>query len=216
MSKTDWHLLNQRRSCSLLARRTVTHRGAPTTPTAASLIAALQVQEALKLLHGMDALLGRGFVFDGMHHESYVVQYPIDPSCGWHEPAPPIETMADLHSGTSLATVWERATQLLGAVDALDLSRDVVASLECPACGTRRDAFAPPDRVPQELLWCQVCHEECVPRFLHSLTEDRTLLERTVSGIGLPLWDIVWARNGENAIGIELAGDNPFGEASSD
>src|SRR5678816_289328 len=58
MSTVDWDLLNKRRSCSLLARRAAAERGTPTTPTTASIIAAIQVNEVVKHLHGMDALLG--------------------------------------------------------------------------------------------------------------------------------------------------------------
>jgi hypothetical protein len=36
------------------------------------------------------------------------------------------------------------------------------------------------------------------------------LLSRTVAEIGLPAWEIIWARRGENGVGIELAGDSPF------
>jgi len=59
MSAVDWDLLNKRRSCSLLARRAIAQRGTPTTPTTASIIGAIQVQEMIKLLHGRPALLGR-------------------------------------------------------------------------------------------------------------------------------------------------------------
>ena len=55
MSMVDWDLLNKRRSCSLLARRAIAYRG---TPTTASIIAALQMQEVVKLLHGRGTLLG--------------------------------------------------------------------------------------------------------------------------------------------------------------
>jgi len=37
------------------------------------------------------------------------------------------------------------------------------------------------------------------------------LLDRTPAQIGLPAWDIVWARNGSRMIGLEIAGDKPPG-----
>lgn len=210
MSRADWALLDQRRSCSLLGRRAATSRGTPTTPTTASVVAALQVQEVVKFLHGMDPLLGRGLVFDGAHHDSYLVSYPVDPACDWHDPPPRIEAMSDLHSGSTLQAVWERASTILGAVDALELSRDIVTTLVCPACQTERDVFAPPDSVPEQLLLCQGCQEECVPRMVHSLTADDEMLERTVAGVGLPSWDIVWARRGDEFVGIEMTADSLF------
>jgi len=58
MSQVDWDLVNKRRSCSLLARRALTARGTPTTPTIASIIAGIQTQEVVKQLHGFPSLWG--------------------------------------------------------------------------------------------------------------------------------------------------------------
>lgn len=33
------------------------------------------------------------------------------------------------------------------------------------------------------------------------------MLSMTLSEIGLPLWDILWARYNDNYIGIEISGD---------
>ena len=33
--------------------------------------------------------------------------------------------------------------------------------------------------------------------------------------IGLPKWDILWARRGEQSLGLELAGDNPLAPRTS-
>src|SRR5262245_51830865 len=98
MSAVDWDLLNKRRSCSLLARRALEQRGTPTTPTTASVIAGIQVAEVIKHLHGLGALLGKGFVFDGAEHTSYRVNYPVDPNCPWHEPAARVEPLPQLDS----------------------------------------------------------------------------------------------------------------------
>jgi adenylyltransferase/sulfurtransferase len=137
MSEVDWDLLNKRRSCSLLARRALAQRGTPTTPTTASIIAALQVQELIKILHRMEALIGSGLVFDGAAHSSYLVNYPINPDCPWHEPPAPIEVLAGFTSNMPLRELWREGEQRLGSIDALDLSRELVRELVCPGCGQR-------------------------------------------------------------------------------
>jgi adenylyltransferase/sulfurtransferase len=83
MSKVDWDLLNKRRSCSLLAARAIQQRGTPTTSTTASVIGAIQVQEAIKLLHGQTDFLGKGFFYDGARHQSYPISYSRHPGCEW-------------------------------------------------------------------------------------------------------------------------------------
>jgi adenylyltransferase/sulfurtransferase len=210
MSKVDWELLNKRRSCSLLARRALAQRGTPTTPTTASVIGAIQAQEVVKLLHGRDALLGRGFVFDGAEHSSYAVKYPIDPDCPWHEPPAPIETMPQLDSNTKLSWLWREATNRLGGVNALDFAREIVERLECSACGRSESVLQPAERIRADQLRCANCGGESAAVFLHSISAGSPLLEKSAREIGLPPWDIVWARRGDQALGFEFSGDNPF------
>lgn len=210
MSKVDWDLLNKRRSCSLLARRALAQRGTPTTPTTASVIGAIQVQETVKLLHRRNALLGRGFIFDGAEHSSYTTVYQIDPDCPWHEAPAPVESTSHFNSQTKLAHVWQEALRRLGGVDALDFAREIVGRLECPACGAREEIFQPAEKIQEHQLRCPKCGAESVATFLHSIDGASGVLEKTAREIGLPAWDIVWARRGDQTIGFELSGDDPF------
>ena len=210
MSRVDWDVLNQRRSCSLLARRALAQRGTPTTPTTASVIGAIQVQETVKLLHGRGALLGRGFVFDGAEHSSYATAYPVDPECPWHEPPAPIETMPQFSSETKLAEIWEEGARRLGRVEALDLGRELVERLECSACGAREEILQPAEKIPEDRLRCRKCGAEAAAVFLHSVGGGGDCLGKSAREIGLPAWDILWARCGDRFVGFELSGDNPF------
>ena len=209
MSQTDWDLLNKRRSCSLLARRALAARGTPTTPTTASIIAGMQVQEVVKILHGMDALVGGGFVFDGQGHTSYAVTYQINPDCPWHESAAPITSCAQFTSETALRQIWNFATDQLGGVDAIDFGREVVHELVCSKCGERHAVFQPVEKITDDDATCEKCGAEAAPVFFHSITANSPLLDKTVRQLGLPKWEIVWPRRGEKAIGIEIAGDAP-------
>jgi len=207
MSQVDWDLLNKRRSCSLLARRALAQRGTPTTPITASIIGAMQAQEVIKHLHGLGALLGRGFIYDGAEHSSYTVNYPINPECPWHEPPATIESLPQFDSCTRLEALWQEGTRRLGELDALDLARELVERLECPKCGRKEDVLLPAEKVREDQLRCSGCGGECAPVFVHSLNAGSELLGKTPREIGLPAWDIVWARRGMQSIGLELSGD---------
>jgi molybdopterin/thiamine biosynthesis adenylyltransferase len=213
MSELDWDLLNKRRSCSLLARHALAQAGTPTTPTTASVIAAVQVQEVIKHLHGMASLMGRGFIYEGLGHNSYVVSYPINPACPWHEPEAPIETIAKFDSGTSLKVIWDFAAGRIGTMDALDFSRELVDRVGCPACGHQEPVFQPVEKITEAQARCPRCGTEGQPGFVHSVGAESELLDKSSRELGLPHWDIVWARAGERSLGIELAGDNPFVKA---
>ena len=209
MSAVDWDLLNKRRSCSLLARRALEQRGTPTTPTTASIIGAIQAQEAVKLLHGMDALLGRGFIFEGAGHNSYSTSYRINPDCPWHEEPAEMIALPDVTSETPLQALVSEARGRLGGFDALDLSRELVEQLECPACHRSEPIWRPMENVTEEQALCS-CGAERVPQFVHSISGSSDLLEKSPHELGLPEWDIVWARHGLDMIGFKIAGDDPF------
>lgn len=207
MSAVDWELLNKRRSCSLLARRAFAQRGTPTTPTTASIIGALQAQEVVKHLHGHDAMLGRGYFFDGASHESYAMNYPVHPDCPWHEDAPPIRTMSQISSDTPLQTIADLAAAQLGGLEALDLSRELVESMQCPGCQQLQFVWQTAENVSADQLTCPTCQREASPRFIHSLPFDSPHLSKTPRSLGLPSWDVIWGRSGDKIIGFELAGD---------
>ncbi|MEY2409055.1 MAG: molybdopterin-synthase adenylyltransferase [Verrucomicrobiota bacterium] len=210
MSDVDWQILNKRRSCSMLARRALEQRGTPTTPTTASIIGAIQTQEALKFLHGIDALFGRGFVFEGRNHQSYSTTYPINPDCPWHEAPPEIIALPDAGLDTPLQALADEAGRRLGGFDALDLAREIVEHLECPKCHRVEVVLKPAEKVSEDQALCSGCGIEAAPKFLNSIASGNPLLAKTARELGLPAWEILWARYGGQSIGLELAGDNPF------
>lgn len=205
MNEVDWQMVQQSRSCSLAARQASLQGGVPTTPTTASVIGAIQAQEVVKLLHGMDALLGKGFFFEGLSHSSYPIQYSIRPDCGWHEPPRTLETVAGLDSSRPLKEAWTQACRMLGDLDAIDLSRELVERLECPQCGQAEEILLPAVKIRLDQMLCSKCGSECSPRFLSSLHRGSRLLQRTPSEMGLPGNDILWARRGEDCLGLEMA-----------
>ena len=92
MTERDYQLLNLRYSCPLLQRDEILAGKVPTAPTIASMMAALEVQEALKLLHGMPVAAGSALVFNGVANQFYTTRLPFRDDCLSHETYPePIE-----------------------------------------------------------------------------------------------------------------------------
>ena len=88
MSPHDHELLALRRGCALLDREEMLAGKVPTTGTSGSVVAALQVQELIKLLHAdrmTDSFAGQGVAFNGLTHDSYVVTYPRHDECLSHD-----------------------------------------------------------------------------------------------------------------------------------
>ncbi len=87
MSEIDYKLINKRKSCMLLGLDEINEGKIPTTPTIASIIAGVQVQEAVKYLHKREDLLvlnGKGFIFSGNNNDSYIIEYQKNEDCPSH------------------------------------------------------------------------------------------------------------------------------------
>lgn len=86
-SEADYKSLNKRKSCMLLGITDIQQGKIPTTPTISSVIAGIQVQEAIKFLHKREELIlldGKGFVFNGATNDSYIVEYQPKEECPSH------------------------------------------------------------------------------------------------------------------------------------
>jgi adenylyltransferase/sulfurtransferase len=209
MGRADWELITQRRSCSLLAGRAMARGGTPTTPTTASIIGAIQAQEAVKWVHGMDSIMGRGYVFEGSAHGSYITQYSVNPECPWHEPPAEILEKKDVSLDSRVSALWELGTQLVGDIVAIDLGREIVDRLKCPACGWQREVRLPSSKVRDDEAYCEACRAECAPVYFHSISAGSDLLDGSIRDLGIPLRDIVWIRSATKCVGLEIAGDCP-------
>lgn len=209
MTETDWKMLEMRHSCSLLNRQLMEFGKTATTPTTAAVVAGIQCQEALKLLHGKETLDGGGYVFEGLHHTSYRVQYQSKPDCMSHDTFEDIRETAWSAAGTTLREALERVRRDLGASAVIDFPRELLASLDCPTCGRSERLFRPLSSVTEEEGRCP-CGGRRAPRLFHSVTGREDFLERTLGEIGVPPWDILAGRCGERIEGYELSADREF------
>ena len=209
MTAADWLVLNHRRSCSMLARQALAARGTPTTPTTASVIGAMQAQEAVKALHGLEHLRGAGWVFEGLGHGSFRCDYQLLPECPWHEPVPDVHAPGWCGLDTALPELAAYARGILGGLDALDLPRELVSELSCGACGTSSPCHRPLEALDAASAACPGCGAERAPLAMHSLAGADLEAGLTLGGLGLPPFDIIFARHGERVIGIEMAADAP-------
>jgi adenylyltransferase/sulfurtransferase len=207
MNSTDWKMLEARRSCALLTRDEMAEGKVPTTPTTASVIAGIQCQEAVKLLHGLDTIAGRGFVFDGTNHQSYLVTYTQKPGCPAHEPYEPIETLDSSIASTTAGELLDRVRSDLGPQAVVETNHDLLASLACARCGTDEPLFASLGRVTEQQGRCPACGDHRVPRTFHTINGSEPFLDRTLAEIGVPLWDVLAGRAGMTQRYYEFAGD---------
>jgi adenylyltransferase/sulfurtransferase len=191
MTGADYAHLNLRYSCPGLRRTDLEEGKTPTTPTISSIIAGLQVQEALKLLHGMGPERSTAIMFNGTTNLLYTSVLPAKEDCLSHErysePVP-----LPLGAGTSSAAdlMASLADTLEGPL-ALELDRDLLEAFDCPGCSQREEVFLPVSSVGDGRLACPLCGTERIPSIVHRIEEGSALAERTLASLGVPPYHIV-------------------------
>lgn len=207
MSDIDWKMLEARRSCALLSRDEMDQGKVPTTPTTSSVIAGIQVQEAVKLLHGMEAIRGRGFVFDGTWHQSYLVTYSRREDCPAHDADADVEVLPWCVAETRVGDFLARVRADLGDRAVVETNHDLLESLTCPGCATTEPLLASLGKISESQGRCPKCGGHRTPNMYHTLDSSSALLDYTLGELGIPAWDVLVGRSGTNQIAYEFAGD---------
>ena len=207
MSAVDWKMLEARRSCALLSRSEMELGKVPTTPTTASVIAGIQCQEAVKYLHGLDVLEGRGFIFEGMTHQSYVVSYTRKDDCPSHELDESVEVLPWSAMQTTVREFLDRVRADLGPEAVVETNNDLLATLYCPQCDETETVWTSLGKVTEASARCRRCRGDRVPEMVHTLDDGVSCLDRTLAEIGIPRWDVLAGRAGLEQRFYEFDGD---------
>jgi adenylyltransferase/sulfurtransferase len=87
LTRTDWENIRFKLGCADIAQRNSTQGRVPTTPISSSIIGAMQVQEALKVLHNNEkqSMAGEQFKYDGMNNWIFSFKSePVREDCDSH------------------------------------------------------------------------------------------------------------------------------------
>lgn len=198
MNERDHELIAAHKSCALLTRDQMLDGKVPTTATTSSVIAGMQAQEAVKLLH-RDQLdvdfSGRGVAYNGLTHDSYVVTYPTRDDCLSHDSYALEGAERVDFDVTFESLLTDAATELDHPV--LDLEREIVVTFECSACERLESVRRPIESLTAGDAVCPTCNSDRKPTMTHSISGDDTeLLALRPQDLGLPRYDIVTARSG--------------------
>ncbi len=201
MTERDYQLINLKYSCPLLKREDIAEGKVPTAPTISSIIAGLQTQEALKLIHGMAVKPGAAMVFNGESNNFYITNYQRKEGCLSHET---YGTPADVAVGA------EDAVEALFAATGgtkLHLDRDLLLDLSCPKCGVRKEVGRPLALVTLKEGKCGTCHGMMLTNIVHTVEKGSPLARRALRGIGVAPYDIVKVETPTAGVWARLARD---------
>jgi len=210
LSEQDQKLMAVRNSCGFLAKEAERRGRTPTTPTTSAVIAGVEVQEAVKLLHAdanLPGLVGKGFFFDGNTYDCFTIDYVRRDDCLSHETFENIietELRSDM---ATLADVLRIAREKLGREPVIDLPGEMITALECTACGKREVFFGLLDGIDQKQAECPECGKLRVPDVAVECTEGSEFASIPLSELGFGVMDIISARAGEDNVQVEITGD---------
>ncbi|MDE5589986.1 MAG: ThiF family adenylyltransferase [Acetatifactor sp.] len=209
MTETDWRLINKRKSCAMLTHEQMAEGKIPTTPTSSSVIAGIQVQELLKLLHadrGLPTLAGKGYVFNGLTHDSYVVEYQVKPDCMSHDIYEEIIEKDWSVRTMSLGEILLEIKAELGEGAVVDLDREISTMAYC-RCGHQKAMFMPVHKLKETMLTCPDCGKQMVFESKHTFTGEEDYLDKKLVEIGVPLLHIITGRVGMTLRHYEFSAD---------
>jgi molybdopterin/thiamine biosynthesis adenylyltransferase len=200
LSEKDYEMLASRRTCALLSRDEMLAGKVPTTATTSSVIAGIQVQEAVKLLHrdelGDPSLAGAGYHFVGLTHDSYIVRYPRREECLSHDTYDLAEVEA-VDEDPAFGELLDLAQKRFGSEALLELEHEVALAARCGSCGNEESIRKPIYGLHSGQGICPSCGNPWQLIFFHAIgASDLELLELRPSDLQLPPADIIVGRAG--------------------
>lgn len=207
LTEQDWQLMTLRYSCPGLKPEDIMQGRMPTTITSAAIIAGVQSQEALKLLHDLPITPGSGFLYDGLRAGALKVQLTRRADCLAHRMCAPIIELPGGARSLTLADLLRAAQQHLGPKASIELDREVITRLTCMHCGASEPVMRAYLKDQPIESACLQCGRPRYPELTHVIKSDMFGLDVILTAIGVPLLHILEARTDDQSVYLELTGD---------
>ncbi len=199
--------LSLRYSCPLLARSNILLGKVPTTPTIASIIGAMQAQEALKLIHDMPVEPGKVIHFNGLTNDMHTTAYSPREDCESHWTFGNVVELPARAERTTLEDLLRIARADLGPDAVIELDQELILSLTCPQCKRAEQVLRPLSEITFEAGHCPTCNILRETELTHTITGDEKFLHRTLASVGIPPLHVLRAHNAAEYRFYELTGD---------
>lgn len=217
--------LSYRISCSTAIRRNEQAGRVPTTPVIASIIGAVEAQEAVKLLHSeelargeLTSLCGKMFYYEGQHLAARVVDFTAyDEDCPVHEqwsPAESVEIITDWRVDRALDYLAKRLNckeieiQLRdhGFVDYLVVRRDE-RQIQVMQPDYQIEQFVEQESALQYLPFHAMYQHD-----IKQLNTQFPYPELTLKQVGVAAWDMLQVTTEQGTYYVEMADECGYGK----
>lgn len=222
LSREEFNNIMLRTGCADVVRTQTSAGRVATTPISASIIGAMQVQEAMKVIHTEEGqpvpfktLSGKMWRFEGMTNAANVYKYSSwKNNCPAHERWDNVVRGENLSANMTIAQILGELKQLLD-VDALEINMRNNKFVEKIISDKPEKEFD--IRIPESQLDNYISSNEELRKlsyrtlfhkcFIENIDEYFPYMEMSLKEIGIPLFDILQVSTNKGQFFVELSAD---------
>jgi hypothetical protein len=169
-------------------------------------MAAIQVSEALKYLHGQQVQPDI-VCFNGHSNTTHHVRRSPRDDCPSHTRFSPLIECSELSSQSTVRDVLDTASKYVSGNLMLELDRQILLTLDCLLCRGSRTVLRPIRRVSESMLECPTCKVRTRPRSAYKFGREDQFAGAKLCELGLPALHIVRAAGPGGEVYLEMSGD---------
>lgn len=220
LSREEFNQIMLRTGCADVMRTQSSVGRVATTPVSSSIIGAIQVQEAMKIIHTdeetpFQTLEGKMLHYNGMVNATNIYQFASwKRSCPAHERWEPVVNAPQLSATMTVKDVLTILRSLL-KVESVEINMynnkfvDKIVSdhpekeFEVMLPESKLDAFVNSDPELRKLSYCTLFHKS----FFENIDDSFPYQNLSLQQVGIPLFDVVHVSTEKGVFYVELDGD---------
>jgi molybdopterin/thiamine biosynthesis adenylyltransferase len=210
LTQADKEIIAEAMSCRGVALRNLSLGKVPTVSTMGSIIAAIQVQEGMKLLHNdlAGSLAGKRLVVNCASNDIYSTRAMRKEDCEGHFLYGEITEVPEWRSSqTSPKAILSRFETETDQAGHLRLGREIVISLHCPQCVADQEMGIPLHLLTPHNLKCPTCGTERLAKTTNRIQASDPYADLPLAELGVPKLDIFEVRGPDEIKWYEITGD---------
>jgi molybdopterin/thiamine biosynthesis adenylyltransferase len=207
ISNQMWERRNQRYSCQGM-KRNIPEAAMPTTATIASIVGAMQVQQALLYLHGKTGLLNAGEkVFLGLNPwMAFKVQIQRQEACIAHDLSIPPTENINYQPNLTVQEVLQKLENSGFSEPILWLRNEIIGKMQCldSDCGYEEQINIPLRQYSESKLACPQCNHERDFEVIRNISLTASGANITFGKLCLPKNEILHCKTNKESIAIQF------------
>jgi adenylyltransferase/sulfurtransferase len=207
ISNAMWERRNQRYSCQGM-KRNIPETAMPTTATIASIVGAMQVQQALLYLHEQPGFLNPGEkVFLGLNPWMvFKVQIQRQETCIAHDLALEPQVKIGYNSNLTIQQILRQIEESGFTEPILSLRKEIISTMQClnSECGYQERVNLPLSRYSESKLACPKCHQERSFEVIQNFSLQECGENLTLGELCLPENEILHCKTSKGQIAIQF------------